>query len=237
VCGPEFSDLETSVWQVYQDEDFVLIGINFREPIGIVEDFIETFGPTFPILHDVTGEVYMTYSNSGQSPFPLDYIIDQDGIIRYIATEYDPAEIIQTVEELLGLATPPPLTIACLPLGDRFPAGGLLSFEVTFTNNTGIDIPADDYELLVEHFSNTTCNLLAEPVLTHTLSPGVSLQPGPTTVRFDLGPLPDGITGLNPLATKLSSILWDPLPQVTDDCCFSWRISSFPVHREAGPVS
>jgi hypothetical protein len=177
----------------------------------------------------------MTYSNGGQSPFPLDYIIDQEGIIRYVATEYDPEEIIQVIEELLGLTPPPAIDISCLLLDSHVPEGGYLPFEVTINNNTESDIPADDYELRVEHYGQTTCSVLINPVMVHTISPGSVLSPGPTTFRFDIGPLPTGTAGLSPLATKISSVMIDPEPQVTDDCCFTWWADKYPTHREAQP--
>lgn len=210
----------------------IVLGINFRESQEVVEDFIQTFGVTFPILLDDMGEVYMTYSNGGQSPFPLDYIIDQDGIIQYIATEYNPDEIIQVIEELLGFTEPPSLTVSCLLLDNRVPEGGYLPFEVTVENNTGSDIPADGYELKVEHFEHTTCSVLTDPIFVHTLSPDTILPPGQTTFRFDIGPLPEGISDLSPLATRVTSVIFDPEPLETDNCCFSWWAIPYPIERE-----
>jgi len=210
----------------------VVVGVNFRETQVVVQDFIDTFGVTFPVLLDPVGETYMTYSNGGMSPFPLDYVIDQDGIIQYIATEYNPQEIIQVIEELLGITPPPVLTMTCLAVDDHVPEGGYLPFEVTITNNTETDIPADDYELMVEHFARTSCSVLTDPVFVHTITPGAVLPPGPMTFRFDVGPLPEGTAWLSPLATRISTILLDPVPQVTDECCFSWWADAFPVHRE-----
>ena len=223
------------MWQVYQYEDMVILGINFSEPQQVVEDFVETFGVTFPVLLDPAGGVYLTYSNGGQSPFPLDYIIDQQGVIRYIATEYDPDEMIRTIEELLGLVTPPPITISCFLVEDIVPEGGYLPFEATITNNTENDIPAGSYDLLVEHFARTGCGVLENPVFTHTLTPGVLLPPGPSIFRFDIGPLPDGTSGLSPVATRISSRYFDTDPMVTDDCCFQWKIVQYPSKREAIP--
>ena len=229
MCGPEFSDFETSIWQVYQVEDMVILGVNVAEEFDVVENFVETFGITFPVLLDETGEVYFTYTNSGLSPFPLDYVIDQDGVIRYIATEYNPEDIIQVVEELLGLAPPPPLTIYCLPLKSTYPEGGYLSFEITAINNTGSEIAEDSYELRAEYFGETSCSALIEPVFTQILTPGPALFPGQSILRFDVGPIPEGVRELNPIATRISSFLMEPEPQLTDVCCFSWRAVSYPT--------
>ncbi len=217
---------------MYQDEDFVILGINYAESQEVVEEFVATFGVTFPVLLDAAGGVYLTYSNNGQSPFPLDYVIDQNGIIQYIATEYDPDEMITVIEELLGITVPPALTATCLLLEPVVPEGGYLPFEITLENTTDGDIPADDYLLLVEHFERTSCSLLDDPVFTHSLSPGAVLPPGPSTFRFDVGPLPAGISVLNPFATRISSVILEPEIQITDDCCFSWRASPHPLARD-----
>jgi hypothetical protein len=40
---------------------------------------------------------------SGLSPYPRDVIIDQNGIIQYMNSEYDPQYMLQTVNNLLGI--------------------------------------------------------------------------------------------------------------------------------------
>ncbi len=213
-----------------------MFGINLRESPEVVQDFVDAFGVTFPVLLDEAGEVYAGYSRGAQLPFPLDYIIDQEGIIRYIATEYDPDEIVGEIEVLLGLTEPPPLEITCVLIDHIVPGQGYLSFEVTFTNNTETQIQEGEYELRIEHFERTSCNLLTEPLFVHTVTPGGSLPPGATTVRFDLGPLPAGLEDFNPIATKIASVLYAPEPGDTDDCCFSWRASPYPLRRQAQPL-
>jgi hypothetical protein len=38
----------------------------------------------------------------GPNPFPVDVIVDKDGIIRYATHEYDPDGMVEVVERLLA---------------------------------------------------------------------------------------------------------------------------------------
>ena len=71
----------------------------------IVEKFRDVYGMGFLALEDVGNVVYNTYRVpypiSPQMPYPQDYVIDQDGIIRYWSWEYDPQVIIATIDSLL----------------------------------------------------------------------------------------------------------------------------------------
>jgi hypothetical protein len=97
--------MEQTLWQAYQDEDFILFGINFNENEQTVREFVDNLGLTFPILLD-SGQVYTRYRiEFCHSPFPQDYIIDQDGIIAYKACEYFPDSMVAVVEELLGASS------------------------------------------------------------------------------------------------------------------------------------
>ena len=63
---------------------------------------------TFPIVMD-EGQAVTYVSGLGISPFPMDVVIDRDGIIRYIRREYDP--------------DPPPRCGARRALGGRYALG------------------------------------------------------------------------------------------------------------------
>ena len=63
--------------------------------------FLNAFQVTFPVLLDVQS-AYTDYNQSGVSPFPLDYVIDQNGDVAYFATEYDPESMQEVIDGLLG---------------------------------------------------------------------------------------------------------------------------------------
>jgi hypothetical protein len=64
-------------------------------------EFIQVFGQRYIGLTDNIG-VYSTYRvPRPEAPYPQDYIIDQQGIIRYWSDEYDPQKIIKIIDRLL----------------------------------------------------------------------------------------------------------------------------------------
>jgi hypothetical protein len=81
-----------------------------------VQTFVDNFGVTFPALIDPTGAVYNEYrppQGACNSPFPLDFILDRDGIVRYWKCEYDPQAMVEVIEDLLagGTAVPEPVLV------------------------------------------------------------------------------------------------------------------------------
>jgi len=65
-------------------------------------EFIEVFGQRFVGLIDNQG-VYSTYRvPRPEAPYPQDYIIDQDGIVRYWSDEFDAQKIISRIDHLLN---------------------------------------------------------------------------------------------------------------------------------------
>ncbi|MFQ6613273.1 MAG: redoxin domain-containing protein [Fidelibacterota bacterium] len=104
MCAPEFSDIEVTIWQEFRDQGFNVIGIS-NEPVATIQNFIQDQGITFPILHDDNG-IYQQYNiPGGQSPYPRDYLLDRNGIIRMAKTEYDPGTMIELIEMLLDDST------------------------------------------------------------------------------------------------------------------------------------
>jgi len=91
--------LETSIWLPFKNKDVVVIGIS-NERTSTIQQFVSSQGITFPILQDNTG-VYNKYRlPGGISPYPRDFIIDQEGIVRYANTEYDAQTMREIVTDL-----------------------------------------------------------------------------------------------------------------------------------------
>jgi hypothetical protein len=68
-----------------------------------LNEFIDVFGQRFTGLVDPGGSVYQTYRvPNPQAPYPQDYIIDQDGYVRYWSDEYDPHQIIEIIDNLIA---------------------------------------------------------------------------------------------------------------------------------------
>lgn len=74
--------------------------------IGSVAAFVANQGVTFPVAVEETA-ITPTYSTiegvyDGANPYPVDILVDKNGIIRYISREYDPAGLDAKVQELLA---------------------------------------------------------------------------------------------------------------------------------------
>jgi hypothetical protein len=69
----------------------------------MLEEFRDTYGMRFVGLADPGSGVYQDYRvPDPEAPYPQDFVIDQDGIVRYWSWEYDPQEVIAAINGLLG---------------------------------------------------------------------------------------------------------------------------------------
>jgi peroxiredoxin len=99
--------MEQRFWQTYADEGVVMLGIDPDEEdytqLPQVENFCETLGVTYPVGVEET-MTYEMFSGAfeGTNPYPVDVIVDKQGIIRYVAREYDPSAMQAVIEELLA---------------------------------------------------------------------------------------------------------------------------------------
>jgi hypothetical protein len=62
---------------------FTVVAVDLQENDGIVQDFADDYGMTFPIVIDRTGEVGDTWRIGGPvEGIPSSYFIDAEGIVR-----------------------------------------------------------------------------------------------------------------------------------------------------------
>jgi hypothetical protein len=67
-----------------------------------ISEFRDVFGMRFVGLVDSSG-VYQAYRvPNPQAPYPQDYVIDQQGVVRYWSDQFDPQEVIRVIDRLLG---------------------------------------------------------------------------------------------------------------------------------------
>ena len=101
--------METSIWQEYNQDEVITIGIINTSIQNQINTFVEENSITFPILFDPGssggvqgGDTYDDYymPNDG-SPYPRDFIVDQEGIIRYANNEIDFEWMIYVIDELI----------------------------------------------------------------------------------------------------------------------------------------
>ncbi len=102
--------METTIWQTFQDEEIIMVGIINTSNQSQIDNFVEENSLTFPILFDPGssggvqgGDTYDDYymPNDG-SPYPRDFIVDQEGILKYANNEIDTEWMLFVLEELIS---------------------------------------------------------------------------------------------------------------------------------------
>ena len=100
--------METAIWQAYQNEGVIMLGIINTSNQNQINSFVEENSITFPILFDPGssggvqgGDTYDDYymPNDG-SPYPRDFIVDQEGILQYANNEIDTEWMLYILDEL-----------------------------------------------------------------------------------------------------------------------------------------
>ena len=102
--------METLIWQSYPQDEVVVLGIINTSNQGMINTFVEENSITFPIVFDPGspggvqgGDTYDLYylPNNG-SPYPRDFIVDQEGILQYANNEIDTELMLYVLDELVG---------------------------------------------------------------------------------------------------------------------------------------
>ena len=152
--------METSIWQEYQADNLIMIGISNTMNVG---DFVDENSLTFPILFDPGsnggvdgGDTYDLYylPNDG-SPYPRDFIVGIDGTLEYANNEIDISWMIYVIEELLGLSD--------IKLGDINEDGILNVLDVVLIIN--IILYSDDYNAAADLNQDGGINILDVVIL------------------------------------------------------------------------
>jgi len=101
--------METAIWQEY-DGNVQVIGIINTASNNQLTNFVEQNSITFPILFDPGspggvqgGDTYdLFYLPNDGSPYPRDFIIDQNGIFQYANNEIDTEWMLYELDGLLS---------------------------------------------------------------------------------------------------------------------------------------
>jgi len=97
VCRKEMPFLEKEVWQKYKDEDFMLIGVDYDEPLEKVIAFKQKMNTTYPMALDPNGEIFLKFSKKG-SGVTRNVVIDKTGKIVYLTRLFKEDEFKEMVE-------------------------------------------------------------------------------------------------------------------------------------------
>jgi len=102
--------METTIWQTYPQDEVIVVGIINTSNQTQIDNFLQENSLTFPILFDPGspggvqgGDTYNDYylPNDG-SPYPRDFIVDQEGILQYANNEIDTEWMHYVLEQLVG---------------------------------------------------------------------------------------------------------------------------------------
>lgn len=101
-CRREMPALET-VYQKYQDQGFLVLGVNVEETPAQVEEFRREVGFTFPVTMDWEGKIFDQYWGKG---IPTSVFLDQRGTIFYIAPGEMTQEQMEQILKEMGVGGP-----------------------------------------------------------------------------------------------------------------------------------
>jgi cytochrome c biogenesis protein CcmG/thiol:disulfide interchange protein DsbE len=83
-CRDETPDLIT-LYEDHRDAGLQLLGVNQREANTPVQQYVEEFGVSYPVLMDRDGQVASTWRIGGpNSGIPSTYFIDATGVVRLV---------------------------------------------------------------------------------------------------------------------------------------------------------
>jgi len=103
VCRKEMPFIESEIWQINKDKDFVLIGIDRDEPIEKVKEFAIKMNINYPLALDPNADIFGLYADK-QAGVTRNVIIDRNGKIVYLTRLFNRDEfdtMKSKIEELL----------------------------------------------------------------------------------------------------------------------------------------
>ena len=102
--------METALWLNFDQEQVQMVGISNTDNQNTISNFIQENSLTFPILYDSGspggvqgGDTYdLYYMPNDGSPYPRDFIINQEGVISYANNEIDTEWMLSVIYDLIN---------------------------------------------------------------------------------------------------------------------------------------
>ncbi|GAF04251.1 TlpA family protein disulfide reductase [Saccharicrinis fermentans] len=91
VCRKEMPFIESEIWQVHRNKDFVLVGIDRDEPLEKLNDLSTATGITYPLALDPEAAIFGLYALK-KAGVTRNVIIDRDGSIAYMTRLFNQEE-------------------------------------------------------------------------------------------------------------------------------------------------
>jgi peroxiredoxin len=101
-CQIEAPQLQDSIWQVFRNRDVTILGINFQERLEPLQNFINDFKLTYPILRDTAGTVFKEY---GLTIFPSNVLLNRDGRVAWVEEGFNIPRFVHLIDSLTALSS------------------------------------------------------------------------------------------------------------------------------------
>ena len=99
VCIKEMPHLEDEVWQRFKDDDFILIGVDLKENLDVVKNFIKNTKVTYPFTIDKDGSFFESFTLP-KAGVTRNIVIDKSGKISFLTRLFDKKEFQQMIEHI-----------------------------------------------------------------------------------------------------------------------------------------
>ncbi len=104
VCRKEMPHLEKEVWLPNKDKDFILIGIDYDEPLEKVIAFKKQMKITYPMALDPNADIFALFAHK-KSGVTRNVVIDKEGKIVFLTRLYDKKEFESMKTKITELLT------------------------------------------------------------------------------------------------------------------------------------
>lgn len=102
VCRKEMPHLEKEVWQRFKDDDFVLIGVDYDEPLETVIKFQDDMGTTYPMALDPNADIFGIFAHK-KSGVTRNVVIDKQGKIAFLTRLFEKEEFDNMINKIAVL--------------------------------------------------------------------------------------------------------------------------------------
>lgn len=99
VCIKEMPHLEKEVWQRFKNDDFILVGVDLKEELAVVEEFIKSTNVTYPFAIDSDGSFFESFTIAGAG-VTRNIVLDKEGKISFLTRLFDEDEFQQMIKKI-----------------------------------------------------------------------------------------------------------------------------------------
>ncbi len=91
VCRKEMPHLESEIWQQFKNKNFILIGVDYDEPLAKVKAFKKEMKVTYPFALDPGARIFHRFAQKGAG-VTRNVVINTEGKIVFLTRLYDTKE-------------------------------------------------------------------------------------------------------------------------------------------------